>query len=123
MVFRVCLLVCCLSASNCLQNGYALSGHWQAVAYRTLADSTTVLPADTLRLILSDEGWYRYDGAAHYREYGRYRTTWHYLFLNDTMHSPKPEYVLKINALEKDTLILEMKNNGVPAWLTMVRMP
>jgi hypothetical protein len=123
MVFRLCLLICCLFTTSCLQNSHSIAGEWHAVAYRNLSDSTAVLPTDTLRLILSDAGWYRYDGAAHYREYGRYRTTWHYLFMTDTVHAPKPEYVLKINTLAKDTLILEMKSEDTPTWLTLVRVP
>jgi hypothetical protein len=123
MNFRLRLLVCCVFAIQCLQNSDPIAGEWHAVAYRNLSDSTAVLPTDTLRLILSEEGWYRYDGAARYREYGRYRTTWHYLFMTDTVHAPKPEYVLKINALAKDTLILEMKTKDMPTWLTLVRVP
>ena len=123
MVFRICLLICCIFTTQCLQNNHSLAGKWQAVAYHAQSDSTAVLPTDTLRLILSEAGWYRYDGAAHYREYGRYRTAWHYLFMTDTVHAPKPEYVLKINTLAKDTLVLEMKNSGGPTWLTLVRMP
>ncbi|MDX2135669.1 MAG: hypothetical protein SFV52_12825 [Saprospiraceae bacterium] len=97
-----------------------LSGAWRAVAYHA-ADTVRPLPADTLRMIFNADGTYRYAGAAYYLETGRYRCSWRYLFLVDTLHDPPRTYTLRLERLEEDTLVLYMERDSVGERLIFVR--
>ncbi len=97
-----------------------LSGAWRAVAYHA-ADTVRPLPADTLRMVFNADGTYRYAGAAYYLETGRYRCSWRYLFLVDTLHVPPRTYTLRLERLYADTLILKMQRDETTEWLTFAR--
>lgn len=97
-----------------------LPGDWRAVAYQA-ADTVQALPADTLRLRFLPDGTYRYAGAAYYLESGRYRCSWRYLFLTDTLHDPQRAYTLRMERLEQDTLVLYMERDSVGERLVFVR--
>lgn len=88
-----------------------VAGNWKAVAFFENGQSVQT-PLDSVGLLLTPDGRYRFQSIGYYREAGRYRCSLRYLFLEDTTISPSQERMVQVLHVSSDTLKLKMGQAG-----------
>jgi hypothetical protein len=93
--------------SACSLNYRDVAGDWKAVAFYENGQ-TVQTPLDSVGLLLTPDGRYRFQSIGYYREAGRYRCSLHYLFLEDTTATTAQERMVQVVYVSPDTLKLKM---------------
>ncbi len=100
---------------------YNLIGTWKAVSLKEkdIAVKTEWLPEVWFKF--HENGTYEYHSTLNYKEAGKYRILADGLYTQDSLVSGAKEKLVKIVRLNQDSLHLEMRNEGNPQHLILVK--
>ena len=113
------LFICWTLFPACSLDYRDVAGDWKAVAFYENGQ-TVQTPLDSVGLLLTPGGRYRFQSIGYYREAGRYRCSLRYLFLEDTTTSPTQERMVQVLHVSSDTLKLKMGQAGKEQGLFLV---
>lgn len=111
------LLAVCFS---CLRDPSPLLGSWQAVDVRENGDSLKLNPAEIGFEFLPDNR-YRYRSTLNYREAGTWQYQDGYLYAQDTTGKGATQYVVAVDLLRPDSLLLRMKADSAERIVLLLR--
>ena len=100
---------------------YALVGTWRAASLKekNVPVKTEWLPEVWFKFNENDT--YEYHSTLNYKEAGRYRVLANGLYTKDTLIAGAREKLVKIIRLNQDSLHLEMRKEGVPQHLMLIK--
>ncbi|NJC26078.1 lipocalin-like domain-containing protein [Neolewinella antarctica] len=118
---RVFLFFCsCLLLTACQPDSPSLLGSWRAVDVRENGDSLQLDPGEISFEFHSDNR-YAYRSTLNYREAGTWRYENGYLYAQDTTGQEATQYVVAVDLLRQDSLLLRMKADSAERKVLLLR--
>ena len=104
----------------CQPDPSPLLGSWEAVDVRENGDSLALDPAE-IGFVFHPDGRYDYRSTLNYREAGTWRYEEGYLYAKDTTGNGADQYVVAVDMVRPDSLLLRMQADTAERLVLLLR--
>ena len=104
----------------CTPEPSPIIGHWQAVDVREGGDSLELDPAE-IGFEFREDNRYFFHSTLNYSEAGTWRYEDGYLYAQDTTGRGAPRYIVAVDLLRSDSLMLRMKADTAERLVLLLR--